>query len=96
MKECKIEHTTSVMDTTWKRDGSGQRVETKGYNVTIPNAMGSTTTFVEHLSQAFSMIGKYDNEALAIDKRAKEIGQYLTSDEGKWGRQDSFDNDIKF
>ncbi len=56
-----------------------------GYDVTIPNAMGSTTSFVEHLSQAFSMIGKYDNEALAIDKRAKEIGEYLSSEEGKWG-----------
>ena len=90
MGQCKIEHATSVYDTTWKRDGSGQRVEIKGYNVTIPNAMGSSVRFTTNLKEAFSWVGEYDNEALAIDKRAKEIGQYLTSDKGKWGRQDSF------
>ena len=51
--------------------------EVDGFNVTIPNEMGSSTSWVEHISQAFDMIGKYDNEALAIDKRAKEIGDYI-------------------
>lgn len=65
------------------------RVKTEkrdGYRVTIPNEMGSSTTFVEHLSEAFSLVGKYDNEAEAINKRAQELGNYLSSDEGAWGR----------
>ena len=57
-----------------------------GYHVTIPNEMGSSRVFVEHLSEAFALVGKYDNEAEAIERRAKDISNYLTSDKGAWGR----------
>ncbi len=94
-RECTIKHGVSITDTTWKRDGSGERIETKGYFVTVPNAMGSSERFTTSLKQAFSWIGEYDNEAEAIDRRAQELGEYLSSDKGAWGRQDSFDNNLK-
>ena len=59
--------------------------ERDGYFVTIPNEMGTSEKWVEHLHEAFSLIGKYDNEALEIEKRAKRLSDYLTSDEGNWG-----------
>ena len=82
MKECKIEHGKSYVRVgLGPKDVLGNREILSelrnGYWVTIPNAMGSSKSFVEHISQAFDMIGKYDNEALAIDKRAKEIGDYI-------------------
>ena len=98
MKECKIKKAQG-----WVRVGLGPKdilgnreilsEKRDGYDVTIPNAMGYTTTWVEHLSQAFSMVGKYDNEALAIEKRAQEIGEYMR--DNKWAYQDSFDNNLK-
>ncbi len=100
MSNCKI-----VKSQGWVRVGLGPidvlgnreilSEKRDGYDVTIPNAMGSTTRFVEHLSEAFSLIGKYDNEAHAIEIRSKELSKYLSSDEGAWGRQDSFDNNLK-
>ncbi len=75
--------------TTW----NGVECGFKGYDVTVPTAMGSHTRSVEHLSEAFSIVGKYDNEAEEIERRAQGIAEYLTSD-GKWGRQDSFDNNL--
>ena len=58
----------------------------KGYWVTIPTVMGSTEKFTTNIKEAFSWIGRYDNEADDIDRRAKELGAYLSSDEGAWGR----------
>ena len=55
--------------------------EVDGFWVTIPNEMGSETTFVRWLSSAFDLIGKFDNEADAINKRAKEIGNYIVKNE---------------
>ena len=81
MGECKIRHGEGYISL-------GRYV--KGFYVTIPNSMGSTESFVEHLSDAFAMVGKYDNEAEEIKRAAKRIGDYLSSDEGKWGRQDTF------
>ena len=100
MRECKIEHGQSYVRVgLGPKDILGNREilseKRDGYWVTIPNHMGSTKSFVEHLSQAFDMIGKYDNEALAIEKRAKELGEFLSSKDGAWGRQDSFDNNLK-
>ena len=43
-----------------------------GYYVTVPTPMGNSKQFVEHLSQAMSIIGKYDNEADFI-KEQKEL-----------------------
>ena len=92
MSKCTIEHAKSTTDLSWK---GGPVTTKKGYNVTVPTSNGSREVFVEHLSEAFSIIGKYDNEADKIERDAKRLADYLTSDEGAWGRQDSFDNNLK-
>ena len=80
-KECKIRKVTERFAV-----GRPEEFSKEGYRVTIPNEMGSSEVFVEHLSEAFSLIGKYDNEAEDIERRAKRISDYLTSEEGAWGR----------
>ena len=62
---------------------NGKEMVFDGYDVTIPNEMGHVTKSVETLVEAFGLVGKYDNEADAIDRRAKEISEFLTKDENK-------------
>ena len=65
--------------------GTPQEFSVDGYYVTIPNDMGTSTTFVKNIHEAFSLVGKFDNEYESIKKRSEDIARYLTSDEGRWG-----------
>ena len=66
----------------------------QGFYVTIPNKMGSTISFVKHLSDAFDLIGKFDNQ---YDKFVEDVKRHDKMMSGNsWMHQDSFDNAIGF
>ena len=71
---------------TW----DGQECSFDGYDVTIPTVMGSTTTSVETISEAFSLVGKFTNEEDFIEEERKRLSAYLSSDAGAWGRSDGY------
>ena len=76
-RECKIRKGKQTY-----ASGFANEFTVEGYYVTVPTVEGTSTAFVEDLSTAFSIIGKYDNEADEIEKRAKALAEYCINN--KW------------
>ena len=67
----------------WTKDSGGVTMK-------YINAMGSTTVHTANLDGVVETLMDVADNIDYINEQSKSIGDYLTSDKGKWGRQDSF------
>lgn len=70
----------------------GHQVSEFGYTISHDTDMGSVHYHVDTIEEVEKAREEFINDTPAREARAQAISDYLTSDEGKWGRQDSFDN----
>ena len=57
-----------------------------GYTIILKNEMGTTWVDLEDKDEALDTINNHIGRYDTIKKQAKAISDYLTSDEGAWGR----------
>ena len=67
---CKIEK--GIEKRGWKDDIK----IIEGYYVTIPTTMGSSRVFVEHIHEAFSLVGEFDNNYDKFIKDKERLNEY--------------------
>ena len=67
-----------------------ERGEFVGYTIILRNEMGTTWIDLESKEEALETINNHIEKYDQIKERSESIAKYLTSDEGAWGRQDSF------
>ena len=74
--------------------GDVKRGPFEGYTIVLKRPHSSTHIHLEDREEAIDTIKNHIANYDEYVKQDEELAKYLTSDEGAWGRQDSFDNSI--
>lgn len=73
-----------------------RRGEFEKYTIILKRPHSSTYIHLEDEGEAWDTINNHLDNYDSYVIQDERLAQYLTSEEGKWGRQDSFDNSINF